>query len=82
MSVMPQHKKKPFDSNTLLTVQIKAKKPAEIISLFLFQDLQRLNCEHRTENDTRVVVCDLGNPMMADTSVRNYFSKVICTVKP
>uniref|UniRef100_A0A8C2I8Q1 Integrin, alpha 8 n=1 Tax=Cyprinus carpio TaxID=7962 RepID=A0A8C2I8Q1_CYPCA len=34
------------------------------------EDLQRLNCEHRTENDTRVVVCDLGNPMVADTNVR------------
>jgi len=37
---------------------------------FLSQDLQRLNCEHRTENETRVVVCDLGNPMVADTNVR------------
>uniref|UniRef100_A0A8C1XKZ0 Integrin, alpha 8 n=1 Tax=Cyprinus carpio TaxID=7962 RepID=A0A8C1XKZ0_CYPCA len=35
------------------------------------EDLQRLNCEHRTENDTRVVVCDLGNPMVADTNVRD-----------
>uniref|UniRef100_A0A8C2I9N5 Integrin, alpha 8 n=1 Tax=Cyprinus carpio TaxID=7962 RepID=A0A8C2I9N5_CYPCA len=33
------------------------------------EDLQRLNCEHRTENDTRVVVCDLGNPMVADTNL-------------
>uniref|UniRef100_A0A9J7ZSH4 Integrin subunit alpha 8 n=1 Tax=Cyprinus carpio carpio TaxID=630221 RepID=A0A9J7ZSH4_CYPCA len=32
---------------------------------------ERLNCEHRTENDTRVVVCDLGNPMVADTNVRD-----------
>uniref|UniRef100_A0A8C1Q948 Integrin, alpha 8 n=1 Tax=Cyprinus carpio TaxID=7962 RepID=A0A8C1Q948_CYPCA len=37
------------------------------------EDLQRLNCEHRTENDTRVVVCDLGNPMVADTNVRAIF---------
>uniref|UniRef100_A0A8C1XY89 Integrin, alpha 8 n=1 Tax=Cyprinus carpio TaxID=7962 RepID=A0A8C1XY89_CYPCA len=34
---------------------------------------ERLNCEHRTENDTRVVVCDLGNPMVADTNVRAIF---------
>ncbi|XP_052475300.1 integrin alpha-8 [Carassius gibelio] len=33
------------------------------------EDLQRLNCEHRTENDTRVVVCDLGNPMVAETNL-------------
>ncbi|XP_016144729.1 integrin alpha-8-like [Sinocyclocheilus grahami] len=33
------------------------------------EDLQRLNCEHRTENDTRVVVCDLGNPMVTDTNL-------------
>ncbi|KAG5270912.1 hypothetical protein AALO_G00173690 [Alosa alosa] len=33
------------------------------------EDLQRLNCEHRVENDTRVVVCDLGNPMVAGTNL-------------
>uniref|UniRef100_A0A671M3F4 Integrin alpha-8-like n=1 Tax=Sinocyclocheilus anshuiensis TaxID=1608454 RepID=A0A671M3F4_9TELE len=33
------------------------------------EDLQRLNCEHRTDNDTRVVVCDLGNPMVTDTNL-------------
>ncbi|XP_062395048.1 integrin alpha-8 [Sardina pilchardus] len=33
------------------------------------EDLQRLNCEHRVENDTRVVVCDLGNPMVAETNL-------------
>lgn len=33
------------------------------------EDLQRLNCEHRLENDTRVVVCDLGNPMVAGTNL-------------
>ncbi|RXN30374.1 integrin alpha-8 [Labeo rohita] len=39
------------------------------------EDLQRLNCEHRTENDTRVVVCDLGNPMVADTNCININEK-------
>ncbi|KAI4891823.1 hypothetical protein NFI96_022466, partial [Prochilodus magdalenae] len=29
------------------------------------EDLQILNCEHRVENDSQVVVCDLGNPMVA-----------------
>lgn len=33
------------------------------------EDLQRLNCELRTENDTRVVVCDLGNPMVTGTNL-------------
>ncbi|XP_030641281.1 integrin alpha-8 [Chanos chanos] len=33
------------------------------------EDLQKLNCEHRTENETRTVVCDLGNPMMAATNL-------------
>ncbi|KAJ8411668.1 hypothetical protein AAFF_G00164760 [Aldrovandia affinis] len=31
--------------------------------------LQRLNCEYRMENDTRMVVCDLGNPMVAATNL-------------
>uniref|UniRef100_A0AAY4DWF7 Integrin alpha-2 domain-containing protein n=1 Tax=Denticeps clupeoides TaxID=299321 RepID=A0AAY4DWF7_9TELE len=35
------------------------------------EDLQRLNCEHRAENQTRMVVCDLGNPMVAGTNVRH-----------
>ncbi|KAG9342830.1 hypothetical protein JZ751_015702 [Albula glossodonta] len=30
--------------------------------------LQRLNCEYRMENNTRMVVCDLGNPMVAATN--------------
>uniref|UniRef100_A0AAY4DTP9 Integrin alpha-2 domain-containing protein n=1 Tax=Denticeps clupeoides TaxID=299321 RepID=A0AAY4DTP9_9TELE len=33
------------------------------------EDLQRLNCEHRAENQTRMVVCDLGNPMVAGTNL-------------
>uniref|UniRef100_A0AAY3ZX65 Integrin alpha-2 domain-containing protein n=1 Tax=Denticeps clupeoides TaxID=299321 RepID=A0AAY3ZX65_9TELE len=32
---------------------------------------ERLNCEHRAENQTRMVVCDLGNPMVAGTNVRH-----------
>ncbi|KAI1885477.1 hypothetical protein AGOR_G00204100 [Albula goreensis] len=31
--------------------------------------LQRLNCEYRMENNTRMVVCDLGNPMVAATNL-------------
>uniref|UniRef100_A0A8B9KE28 Integrin, alpha 8 n=1 Tax=Astyanax mexicanus TaxID=7994 RepID=A0A8B9KE28_ASTMX len=33
------------------------------------EDLQILNCEHRMENDSQVVVCDLGNPMVAGSNV-------------
>uniref|UniRef100_W5MWS7 Integrin subunit alpha 8 n=1 Tax=Lepisosteus oculatus TaxID=7918 RepID=W5MWS7_LEPOC len=31
--------------------------------------LRRLNCEYRMENVTRMVVCDLGNPMLAETNI-------------
>uniref|UniRef100_A0A8C4XDP0 Integrin subunit alpha 8 n=1 Tax=Erpetoichthys calabaricus TaxID=27687 RepID=A0A8C4XDP0_ERPCA len=31
--------------------------------------LRRLNCEYRMENVTRMVVCDLGNPMVAATNI-------------
>ncbi|GAA6095912.1 integrin alpha-8 [Tachysurus ichikawai] len=33
------------------------------------EDLQILNCEHRMENDTQLVVCELGNPMVAGANV-------------
>uniref|UniRef100_A0A4W4E347 Integrin alpha-2 domain-containing protein n=1 Tax=Electrophorus electricus TaxID=8005 RepID=A0A4W4E347_ELEEL len=33
------------------------------------EDLQIMNCEHRTENETQLVVCDLGNPMAAGVNV-------------
>ncbi|MGH0178186.1 UNVERIFIED_CONTAM: hypothetical protein FKN15_077559 [Acipenser sinensis] len=33
------------------------------------QALRRLNCEYRMENVTRIVVCDLGNPMVAGTNL-------------
>lgn len=36
----------------------------------VFQDVQILNCEHRMENDTQLVVCELGNPMVAGANVR------------
>lgn len=36
----------------------------------LFQAAQRVNCEYQMENDTGMVVCDLGNPMVAATNVR------------
>ncbi|XP_053083807.1 integrin alpha-8 [Pangasianodon hypophthalmus] len=32
-------------------------------------DLQILNCEHRMENETQLVVCELGNPMVAGANV-------------
>lgn len=37
---------------------------------FFFQALARLSCAFKTENQTRMVVCDLGNPMKAGTKVR------------
>ncbi|XP_052350410.1 integrin alpha-8 isoform X2 [Oncorhynchus keta] len=33
------------------------------------ESLSRLNCEYRMVNDSRLVVCDLGNPMVAGTEV-------------
>uniref|UniRef100_A0A8C7Q6E2 Integrin, alpha 8 n=1 Tax=Oncorhynchus mykiss TaxID=8022 RepID=A0A8C7Q6E2_ONCMY len=35
------------------------------------ESLSRLNCEYRMVNDSRLVVCDLGNPMVAGTEVNN-----------
>ncbi|XP_068091592.1 integrin alpha-8 [Hyperolius riggenbachi] len=33
------------------------------------EGLRLLNCEHRMDNDSRMVVCDLGNPMVAGTNL-------------
>ncbi|CAL8255927.1 unnamed protein product [Boreogadus saida] len=33
------------------------------------EGLSRLNCEYRLLNDSRMVVCDLGNPMVSGTEV-------------
>uniref|UniRef100_A0A8C5QUX0 Integrin subunit alpha 8 n=1 Tax=Leptobrachium leishanense TaxID=445787 RepID=A0A8C5QUX0_9ANUR len=33
------------------------------------EGLRQLNCEYKMENDTRMVVCDLGNPMVAATNL-------------
>ncbi|KAM9436303.1 integrin alpha-8 [Clarias gariepinus] len=33
------------------------------------EDLQILNCEHRMGNDTQLVICELGNPMVAGANV-------------
>lgn len=38
--------------------------------LHSLQALSRLSCAFKTENQTRLVVCDLGNPMKAGTKVR------------
>ncbi|KAG7279523.1 hypothetical protein CRUP_034624 [Coryphaenoides rupestris] len=33
----------------------------------IYESLSRLNCEYRTVNDSRLVMCDLGNPMVSGT---------------
>ncbi|CDQ95180.1 unnamed protein product, partial [Oncorhynchus mykiss] len=40
-----------------------------ILSVSPFQTLSRLSCAYKTENQTRVVVCDLGNPMKGGIKV-------------
>lgn len=41
-----------------------------ILVLFL-QTLSQLNCEYKMINESRMVVCDLGNPMVTGTEVRS-----------
>lgn len=40
------------------------------IGVLLLQALRVLSCDYKMENETRMVVCDLGNPMVAGTNVR------------
>lgn len=39
-----------------------------------FQSLTQLTCSYETENQTRYLSCDLGNPMKSGTSVRTPLS--------
>lgn len=40
------------------------------IGVLLLQALRVLSCDYKMENETRMVVCDLGNPMVAGANVR------------
>uniref|UniRef100_A0A668A9T5 Integrin subunit alpha 8 n=1 Tax=Myripristis murdjan TaxID=586833 RepID=A0A668A9T5_9TELE len=42
---------------------------------------RRLNCEYRMVNDSRLVVCDLGNPMVAGTEVKTLFVSLLSSNK-
>uniref|UniRef100_A0AAZ3Q612 Integrin alpha-2 domain-containing protein n=1 Tax=Oncorhynchus tshawytscha TaxID=74940 RepID=A0AAZ3Q612_ONCTS len=50
------------------------------------ETLSRLSCAYKTENQTRVVVCDLGNPMKGGTKdvkkCRMYFIWIAQTLNP
>lgn len=41
-----------------------------LLLLLPFQSLAQLTCSYEAENQTRYLVCDLGNPMKPGTSVR------------
>lgn len=38
-----------------------------------FQSLTQLTCSYESENQTRYLSCDLGNPMKSGTNVRTLF---------
>lgn len=38
------------------------------------QTLSRLSCAYKKENQTKMVVCDLGNPMKGGTKVRGHMT--------
>ena len=46
------------------------------------QTLSRLSCAYKKENQTKMVVCDLGNPMKGGTKVSVYvlFVFSLCNV--
>lgn len=41
-----------------------------MVLLCLRQNFTQLTCSYEAENQTRYLVCDLGNPMKSGTSVR------------
>lgn len=41
------------------------------------QSLTQLTCSYEAENQTRYLVCDLGNPMKSGTSVRAYNAHIL-----
>lgn len=47
------------------------------ISVVLFsQTLSRLSCAYKKENQTKMVVCDLGNPMKGGTKVSDHCCRI------
>uniref|UniRef100_A0A3P9J390 Integrin, alpha V n=1 Tax=Oryzias latipes TaxID=8090 RepID=A0A3P9J390_ORYLA len=42
---------------------------ADFIEVVRSQTLSRLSCAYKKENQTKIVVCDLGNPMKAGTKI-------------
>lgn len=47
--------------------------PAE--DLVMSQTLNRLSCAYKKENQTKMVVCDLGNPMKGGTKVSDHMTR-------
>lgn len=45
-----------------------------------FQTFTRLSCAYKKENQTKMVVCDLGNPMKGGTKVSDVISCCILGV--
>lgn len=41
-------------------------------SVLCLQTLSRLSCAYKKENQTKMVVCDLGNPMKGGTKVSEH----------
>lgn len=46
--------------------------------VLLPQSLSQLTCSYNTENQTRYLSCDLGNPMKAGTSVSMWHQSRVC----
>lgn len=44
-----------------------------------FQSLAQLTCSYEAENQTRYLICDLGNPMKSGTSVRAKGTPTCCS---
>uniref|UniRef100_A0A670IXZ8 Integrin subunit alpha 8 n=1 Tax=Podarcis muralis TaxID=64176 RepID=A0A670IXZ8_PODMU len=43
--------------------------------------LRVLSCDYKMENETRMVICDLGNPMAAGTNVRQHQKRLLIFIK-
>lgn len=51
------------------------------VGVLFLQTLRALSCDYKMENETRMVICDLGNPMAAGTNVRQHQKHLLIFIK-
>ncbi len=51
-----------------------------MMNVVRLQNLSKLSCAYKKENQTKMVVCDLGNPMKGGTKVSDHCTHCYMTI--